>query len=126
MSNTKTLTVGCGAYDRTWPLIASRTKIEGFELDWEILPPEQAFLRGMVQQEFDLAEMSFSTYMLQVSRGNNPDVAIPFPMNMVFAPKTLHGRSVTLRLSGAKKKFPSIFLITFHITKLVLRKHCGV
>jgi 4,5-dihydroxyphthalate decarboxylase len=80
LSNTKTLTVGCGAYDRTWPLIASRTKIEGFELDWEILPPEQAFLRGMVQQEFDLAEMSFSTYMLQVSRGNNPYVAIPvFP-----------------------------------------------
>ncbi len=84
MNDKKTLTVGCGAYDRTWPLIASKIEVEGINLDWTILPPEQAFLRGMVEEEFDLAEMSFSTYLLQVSRGENPYVAIPVFLSRSF------------------------------------------
>ena len=47
------LSVGCGAYDRTWPLIAGLIRPEGFSLDWSVLPPEQVFLRGMLGGEFE-------------------------------------------------------------------------
>ena len=60
------LSVGCGAYDRTWPLIAKTISVEGASLAWTILPPEEVFLRGMLGHEFDVTEMSFSSYLLQV------------------------------------------------------------
>jgi len=42
------LSVGCGAYDRTWPLIAKTISVEGASLAWTILPREEVFLRGML------------------------------------------------------------------------------
>ncbi len=102
------LSICCGAYDRTWPLIAARIAPEGVALDWEILPPEQAFLRGMVAGEFELSEMSFSTYLLQLSRRENKFTAIPvFPSRAfrhsaiyiranagIEAPEDLRGRAI--------------------------------
>jgi len=49
------LTVGCGAYDRTWPLIASTIQIDDVEFEWNIVPPEVAFTRGMVDGEFEIS-----------------------------------------------------------------------
>jgi 4,5-dihydroxyphthalate decarboxylase len=93
MNDVKNLSVGCGAYDRTWPLIATKIAIDGFKLDWEILPPEKVFLRGMVMKEFDLAEMSFSTYMLQLSRDENPYVAIPVFPSRAFRHSAIYIRT---------------------------------
>jgi len=74
------LTVGCAAYDRTWPLIASAVKIDGVELDWEIVAPEVTFVRGMVHGEFQVSELSFCTHLVQLARGTNLYTAIPvFP-----------------------------------------------
>lgn len=87
------LTMGCGAYDRTWPLIASAIEIDGVELDWEIVPPEAAFLRGMIGGEFQLSEMSFSTYLLQLSRGNNLYTAIPVFPSRAFRHSAIYVRA---------------------------------
>lgn len=87
------LTIGCGAYDRTWPLIASAVKIDGVELDWEIVPPEVAFVRGMVDGEFQLCELSFSTYLLQLSRGDNLYTAVPVFPSRAFRHSAIYVRS---------------------------------
>ncbi|MDP6427375.1 MAG: ABC transporter substrate-binding protein [Rhodospirillales bacterium] len=87
------LSIGCGAYDRTWPLIAKTIEVEGADLNWEILPPEPVFLRGMVKGEFDLAEMSFSTYLLQLSRGDNPYTAIPVYPSRAFRHSAIYIRA---------------------------------
>ena len=87
------LSIGCGAYDRTWPLIASVVEVEGVELDWEILAPEPVFIRGMVNREFDIAEMSFSTYLLQLSRGDNPYTAIPVYPSRAFRHSAIYIRT---------------------------------
>ena len=64
------LTVGCGAYDRTWPLAASVVQPEGFELDWTVLPPEEVFLRGMLGRRIPRhRDVALSTYLLLRSRG---------------------------------------------------------
>ncbi|HEX2554647.1 MAG TPA: PhnD/SsuA/transferrin family substrate-binding protein [Microvirga sp.] len=107
---TQTLTVGCGAYDRTWPLIARTLRVEGADLAWTVLPPEEVFLRGMLGGEFDVAEMSFSSYLLQVSRGEARYTAIPVFVSKKFrhgavyvradagirAPEDLKGRRIGL------------------------------
>ena len=87
------LKAGCGAYDRTWPLIAKAIEIDGVNLDWEIMPPEAAFLRGMVHGEFHLSEMSFSTYLLQLSRGENLYTAIPVFPSRAFRHSAIYVRS---------------------------------
>ena len=105
---TEKLTIACGAYDRTWPLIAGRIAPEGYELDWTILPPEQAFLRGQVAGGFDISELSFSTYLVQASRNASRYRALPvFPSRMfrhsaiyvradagIHAPEQLRGKSI--------------------------------
>lgn len=88
-----TLTVGCGAYDRTWPLIAKTVTVDGVDLDWQIVPPEQAFLRGMVDGEFHISEMSFSTYLLQLSRGENLYTAIPVYPSRAFRHSAIYVRA---------------------------------
>lgn len=89
----KTLSVGCGAYDRTWPLIAKTIPIAGYDLDWTILPAEEVFLRGMLGGEFDIAEMSMSSYVLQCSRGENLYEAIPTFVSRKFRHGAIYIRS---------------------------------
>ncbi|WP_332682137.1 ABC transporter substrate-binding protein [Bosea sp. (in: a-proteobacteria)] len=87
------LSVGCGAYDRTWPLIAGVVRPEGFSLDWSILPPEEVFLRGMLGGEFDLTEMSLSTYLLLRSRGSCRYLGLPLFVSRKFRHSALYVRS---------------------------------
>lgn len=93
------LSISCGAYDRTWPLIAKHIEPEGVELDWHIMPPEEAFLRGMVYHEFDLTEMSFSTYLLQLSRGDNGYRAVP-----VFPSRSFRHSAIYIRADAGIEK----------------------
>ena len=90
-----TLIVGCGAYDRTWPLIASLVTVPGHQLDWRLHATEEIFLRGMINGEFDVAEMSLSTYLLQTSRGECRYRAIP-----VFVSRKFRHGSIYVRTSS--------------------------
>lgn len=89
---TPRLSVGCGAYDRTWPLIAGVVRPEGFALDWSILPPEEVFLRGMLGGEFDITEMSLSTYLLLRSRGSCRYLGLPLFVSRKFRHSALYVR----------------------------------
>lgn len=92
---TQNLSVGCGAYDRTWPLIAKTIEIEGASLTWNVLPPEEVFLRGMLGREFDVTEMSFSSYILQVSRGEAAYTALPVFVSKKFRHGAIYVRADT-------------------------------
>lgn len=90
---TRTLTVACGAYDRTWPLAASVVPVAGYELNWKFFPTEEIFLRGMLGGEFDITEMSMSSYLLQCSRGENLYQAIPAFVSRKFRHGSIYVRS---------------------------------
>lgn len=75
-----TITLGCWNYDRTMPLIDGRVGVEGCTVAPVVLPTEQLFPRAFQRQEFDVSELSVSSYILQLSRGECGYVAIPvFP-----------------------------------------------
>jgi 4,5-dihydroxyphthalate decarboxylase len=76
---TRHLSLACWDYDRTLALADGRVRPEGIDLTYVNLPVEETFFRMSRHGEFDVAEMSLSTYVLTLD-GDRPFVAIPvFP-----------------------------------------------
>lgn len=74
------LSMACWNYDRTRALMEERVPVDGIELTYLNLPVEETFFRMLRQREFDVAEMSLSSYTLSLFRENPPFIAIPvFP-----------------------------------------------
>ena len=71
------LTMACWNYDRTRALMDGRIPIEGVDLNYLNLVVEETFFRMMRNQEFDVAEMSLSSYTLSLFRDPAPFIAIP-------------------------------------------------
>jgi 4,5-dihydroxyphthalate decarboxylase len=75
-----TLSLGCWNYDRTRGLLEGRIQPDGIDLVYLNMPVEETFFRMLRHREFDVAEMSLSSYTLSLSRPERPFVAIPvFP-----------------------------------------------
>lgn len=73
------LTLGCWDYDRTRPLMDGDVAIEGVDLNYLNMPVEETFFRMLRHREFDVAEMSLSSYTVSLGK-DRPFVAIPvFP-----------------------------------------------
>src|SRR6202051_4034289 len=74
------LSMACWNYDRTRALLEDRIPIDGIDLTYINIPVEETFFRMIRHQEFDVAEMSLSSYTLSLFRDPKPFVAIPvFP-----------------------------------------------
>lgn len=78
------LSLACCDYDRTRAIFDGRVRIEGCALTATALEPEEAFHRAFKYQEFDVSELSLSSYTVQVARGENRYVAIPAFVSRVF------------------------------------------
>ena len=77
------ITLGCQAYDRIRPIMDGRVRIEG--CDTIVLPmkPDECFYRAFTNAEFEVSELSASSYVMATERGSFPYVAIPvFPSRM--------------------------------------------
>jgi len=73
------LTLACGDYDRTRSIRTGEVQPDGVELNVVTLAPEEMFYRMARFREFDVSELSLSTYTVLRGRGE-PLVAIPvFP-----------------------------------------------
>src|SRR3954452_21434468 len=77
------LTFACWDYDRMRALQDGRVRAEGVELNPISLPVEETFYRQLRHREFDLCEMSLSSYLLTLNEPDPPFVALPvFPSRM--------------------------------------------
>ena len=74
------LTLACWDYDRTRALADGRVTPEGIDLNFLPLHVEETFFRMLRNHEFDVAEMSLSSYCVSLTRDDPAFVAIPvFP-----------------------------------------------
>ncbi|MGH7949467.1 MAG: ABC transporter substrate-binding protein [Candidatus Binataceae bacterium] len=74
------LSLACWGYDRTTALADGTVCPEGIDLNFQVLDVEETFFRMLRNKEFDVAEMSMSSYCVTLGRGNSDFVAIPvFP-----------------------------------------------
>jgi 4,5-dihydroxyphthalate decarboxylase len=72
------LTFGCWNYDRT--LADGSVVPDGIDLNYLDMPVEETFFRMLRHHEFDVAELSLSSYTVSLFREPQPFVAIPvFP-----------------------------------------------
>src|SRR5262249_32856559 len=73
------LTIAFRDYDRTHPLIDGSIKPEGIELNWLVLPHLEIWTRMLNYYDFDVSEISLSSYLIARTIGK-PLTAIPvFP-----------------------------------------------
>jgi 4,5-dihydroxyphthalate decarboxylase len=74
------LSLACWNYDRTRALMDGSVQAEGIDLNYLNLPVEETFFRMLRNQEFDVAELSLSSYLIGLSKPERPFFAIPvFP-----------------------------------------------
>ncbi|MSQ19833.1 MAG: ABC transporter substrate-binding protein [Betaproteobacteria bacterium] len=74
------LTFSCWNYDRTRALVDGTVQADGIDLNCLSLPVEETFFRMLRYQEFDVAEMSLSSYTVSLQREKPTFIAIPvFP-----------------------------------------------
>ena len=102
------LSLACWNYDRTRGLMEGRIPVDGIEINYLNLPVEETFFRMLRHREFDVSEMSLSSYTMSLFADNPPFIAIPvFPSRFfrhsciyvhgqagIRAPKDLVGKRV--------------------------------
>ena len=88
----KTITFACWDYDRVMPVMDGTVPVEGYEVCPIILKPADLFPRTLQRQEFDVSELSYSSYMLQTSRGKSDYIAIPVFTSRAFRHSSIYVR----------------------------------
>jgi 4,5-dihydroxyphthalate decarboxylase len=78
------LSFACPPYDRIFPLIYERVVPKGVRLNYLPMDVEEIFWRQLRNQEFDMSESSFSSYVMLRSRGDDRFIAIPVFTSRVF------------------------------------------
>ncbi|MGH3367458.1 MAG: hypothetical protein ACRDOY_09660, partial [Nocardioidaceae bacterium] len=78
------LTLACGDYDRTRALEEGEVRADGIELTYLRLPVEETFFRMLRHREFEVAEMSLSSYVVAMQEDPCPFVAIPVFTSRMF------------------------------------------
>jgi 4,5-dihydroxyphthalate decarboxylase len=74
------LSFGCWNYDRTRALQDGTVSVDGIDLNFLNMPVEETFFRMIRHAEFDVAEMSLSSYCVSLGKQHKRFVAIPiFP-----------------------------------------------
>ena len=73
----KQLSIAFAANPRTWPILDGRAKAEGVNLMPSVVGPSELFWRQLKYADFDVAEMSFSSFIIALSKGDDRFVGLP-------------------------------------------------
>ena len=86
------LSVAVGDYDRMRPLFDGEVRIDGVDPVFMRLSPEEIFFRAFRHAEFDVCELSLSSFTVRTARGDNPYVGIP-----VYPSRAFRHTSIVIR-----------------------------
>ncbi|MDH3431468.1 MAG: ABC transporter substrate-binding protein, partial [Gammaproteobacteria bacterium] len=92
MSNL-TLSIAMGDYDRTRPIVDGRAKIDGVNPVCMLLSPEEMFFRAFRHEDFDVSELSISSYCVSVARGKPHYIAVPVFLSRAFRHTSIYVRT---------------------------------
>jgi len=87
------LTIATWDYDRVRALTDGRVHIEGCDVNYLTMPVEECFERAFFHGEFDVAEIGFSPYLIALSQGMTPYVAIPVFLSRMFRHSAVYIRT---------------------------------
>ncbi|MCW4115744.1 ABC transporter substrate-binding protein [Aurantimonas sp. MSK8Z-1] len=78
------LSIAVGDYDRTRPLIDGTVQIDGVDPVFMTLDPEEIFFRAFRHAEFDVSELSLSSFSVKTARDDCPYVGMPVFLSRAF------------------------------------------
>jgi 4,5-dihydroxyphthalate decarboxylase len=113
------LTLACGDYDRTRAIKDGRVQVEGCAVTYLPLEPEEIFHRAFKHQEFDVCELSFSSYLRTVDAGTSPYTGIPAFVSRIFRHSGIYIRTDRSIRAPADLKGRLIGLPEYQITAVV-------
>jgi 4,5-dihydroxyphthalate decarboxylase len=87
------ITIACGNYDRTSAIRDGRVSVEGCDVTYLPLYPEEIFYRAFHNQEFDVSEISFSSYIRTIANGTAPYVGVPAFVSRIFRHSGIYVRT---------------------------------
>ena len=87
-----TLTVASERYDRIQPLLDGRVRIEGCATTFFPLSAEECFHRAFNGADFDVTELSGSSYLMTHARGDCPYIAVPVFLSKLFRHSAIYVR----------------------------------
>jgi 4,5-dihydroxyphthalate decarboxylase len=125
------LSIATGDYDRVRPLATGAVQIDGVDPTFALLTPEEMFFRAFRHGDFDVSELSLSSYVLKVARGDCPYIAIPtfpsraFRHNSIFI-RNDRGISTPADLRGRRIGVPEYQLTANVWARMILETDYGV
>jgi 4,5-dihydroxyphthalate decarboxylase len=87
------ITIATWDYDRVRALTDGRVRVEGCDVNYLTMPVEECFERAFFHGEFEVAEIGFSPYLIALSRGTVPYVAIPVFLSRMFRHSAVYIRT---------------------------------
>jgi 4,5-dihydroxyphthalate decarboxylase len=113
------ITIACGNYDRTRPIMDGRVRVEGCAVTCLPLYPEEIFFRAFRYQEFDVCELSMSSYLRTVANGTSAYVGIPAFVSRIFRHSGIYVRRDAGIKEPADLRGKRIGLPEYQITAVV-------
>ena len=124
------LSVAVGDYDRTRPLIDGSVQIDGVDPVFMTLSPEEIFFRAFRNAEFDICELSLSSFTLKTAQGDCPYVGVPAFVSRAFRHTSIYVRTDRIRkpedLKGRKVGLPEYQLTANVWARAILEDDYGV
>jgi len=87
------ITIATWDYDRVRALTDGRVQVEGCDVNYITMPVEECFERAYFHGEFEVAEIGFSPYLIALSRGISPYVAVPAFLSRTFRHSAVYIRT---------------------------------
>src|SRR6476469_4944049 len=124
------LSLAVGPYDRTRALIDGSVQIDGVSVAGMTLSPEEIFFRAFRQAEFDICELSLSSFTLKTAQGNCPYVGVPAFVSRAFRHTAVYVRTDRIKkpedLKGKKVGVPEYQLTANVWARAILEEDFGV
>jgi 4,5-dihydroxyphthalate decarboxylase len=124
------LSIAMGDYDRTRALLDGSVQIDGVDPVCMTLSPEEIFFRAFRNAEFDISELSFSSYLVKASKGESPYVAVPVFLSRAFRHTSIYVRTDRIRkpedLKGCRIGVPEYQLTANVWARSILQDDYGV
>ena len=124
------LSLAVGPYDRTRALIDGTVQIDGVNAIGMTLSPEEIFFRALRHAEFDICELSLSSFTVKTSQGGGPYVAVPAFVSRAFRHTSIYVRTDRIKkpedLKGKKVGVPEYQLTANVWARAILEDDYGV
>ncbi len=124
------LSIAVGPYDRTRALIDGSVQIDGVNAHCMTLSPEEIFFRAFRQAEFDICELSLSSFTVKTAQGDCPYVGVPAFVSRAFRHTSIWVRTDRIKkpedLKGKKVGLPEYQLTANVWARAILEDDHGV